>query len=191
MYFKNGIWSFLNLCSLLLQPGLFVEPKRGYVTRNSKRNYLAVLRWLSRFWLISCPGHFGLWENLKGLTDICYGCKKGNWSCFSFPSRVRVTGVFTIYTFFNMFFLWLWRWLPHRLSKRQSLSTTTVLFRTTFARMIKLNLLLKCFTVFVRQEKGNNLCQELQLIILTAICTKIPFFGAPYSFLKIDLEILK
>ena len=37
--------------------------------------------------------------------------------------------------------LWLWRWLPHRLSKRQSLSTTTVLFRTTFTRTIKLNLL--------------------------------------------------
>ena len=30
-----------------------------------------------------------------------------------------------------------------RLSKRQSLSTTTVLFRTTFTRTIKLNLLLK------------------------------------------------
>ena len=37
----------------------------------------------------------------------------------------------------------LWRWLPHRLSKRQSLSTTTVLFRTTFTRTIKLNLFLK------------------------------------------------
>ena len=33
-------------------------------------------------------------------------------------------------TWYNSF--WLWRWLPHRLSKRQSLSTTTVLFRTTF-----------------------------------------------------------
>ena len=31
--------------------------------------------------------------------------------------------------------------LPHRLSKRHSLSTTTVLFRTTFTRTIKLNLL--------------------------------------------------
>ena len=39
--------------------------------------------------------------------------------------------------------LWLWRWLPHRLSKRQSLSTATVPFRTTFTRTIKLNLLLK------------------------------------------------
>ena len=38
--------------------------------------------------------------------------------------------------------LWLWRWQPHRLSKRQSLSTTTVPFRTTFTRTIKLNLLL-------------------------------------------------
>ena len=35
-------------------------------------------------------------------------------------------------TWFNP--LWLWRWLPHRLSKSQSLSTTTVLFRTTFSR---------------------------------------------------------
>ena len=35
----------------------------------------------------------------------------------------------------------LWRWVPHRLSKRQSLSTTTVLFRTSFTRTIKLNLL--------------------------------------------------
>ena len=32
--------------------------------------------------------------------------------------------------------------IPHRLSKRQSLSTTTVLLRTTFTRTIKLNLLL-------------------------------------------------
>ena len=38
--------------------------------------------------------------------------------------------------------LWLWRWLPQRLSKRQSLSTTTVLFRTTFTWTIKFNLLL-------------------------------------------------
>ena len=51
--------------------------------------------------------------------------------------------------------LWLGRWLPHRLSKRQSLSTT-VLFRTTFIWTIILNLLtsseitpgFKPFTVF-------------------------------------------
>ena len=43
--------------------------------------------------------------------------------------------------------LWLWRRLPHRLSKRQSLSTTTVWFRTTFPRTIKLNLLLKWLLV--------------------------------------------
>ena len=39
--------------------------------------------------------------------------------------------------------VWIRRWLPRRLSKRQSLSTTTVPFRTTFTRTIKLNLLLK------------------------------------------------
>ena len=42
--------------------------------------------------------------------------------------------------------LWLWRWLPYRLSKCQSLSTG-VLFRTTFTRMIKLNLLMKWLLV--------------------------------------------
>ena len=47
----------------------------------------------------------------------------------------------TISYFINS--LWLWRWLPHRLSKCQSLSITTVLFRTTFTQTIKLNLLLK------------------------------------------------
>ena len=46
-----------------------------------------------------------------------------------------------------------WRWLPHRLSKRRSLSTTTVLFRTTFTRTIKLNLLLKWLL-------GSNLSQR-------------------------------
>ena len=40
----------------------------------------------------------------------------------------------------------------HRLSKHQSLSTTTVLFRTTFTRTIKLNLLLKWLL-------GSNLSQ--------------------------------
>ena len=50
--------------------------------------------------------------------------------------------------------LWLWRWLPHRLSKCLSLSTTTVLLRTTFTRTIKLNLLfyilslITCFPLF-------------------------------------------
>ena len=39
--------------------------------------------------------------------------------------------------------LWLLRWLSDRLSKRQSLSTTTVLFRTTFTRTVEVNLLLK------------------------------------------------
>ena len=49
--------------------------------------------------------------------------------------------------------LWLWRWLPHRLSKRQSLSTTTVLFRTTFTRTIKLNLLNLLLMLFFSTRK--------------------------------------
>ena len=49
--------------------------------------------------------------------------------------------------------LWLWRWLPHRLSKCQSLSTMTVLFRTTFTQTIILNLLTKWLL-------GSNLSQE-------------------------------
>ena len=48
--------------------------------------------------------------------------------------------------------LWLWRWLTHRLSKRQSLSKATVLFRTMFTPTIKLNLLLKWLL-------GSNLSQ--------------------------------
>ena len=59
--------------------------------------------------------------------------------------------------------VWLWRWLPHRLSKRQSLSTTTVLFRTTFTRTIKLNLLLKWLL-------GSNLWQ-LDATLLDAYVT--------------------
>ena len=39
--------------------------------------------------------------------------------------------------------LWLWRWLPHSLSKGQSMSTTTVLFRTTITWTIMLKLLIK------------------------------------------------
>ena len=43
--------------------------------------------------------------------------------------------------------LWLWRWLPHRLSKRHSLSTTTVPTRTTFTWTIKLNLVLHIYLI--------------------------------------------
>ena len=44
--------------------------------------------------------------------------------------------------------LWLWRWLPHSLSKCQSLPTTTVLFSTMLNLVIMLNVLinLSCLT---------------------------------------------
>ena len=71
-------------------------------------------------------------------------CKKPGsrsiWSC-TYCSLTVLQFVFVHQlTWYNS--LWLWRWLPHRLSKRQSLSTTIVLFRTTFTVAIKLNLLL-------------------------------------------------
>ena len=45
--------------------------------------------------------------------------------------------------------LWLWRWLPHSLSKRQSLPTTTVLFSTMLNLVIMLKVLinLSCLTM--------------------------------------------
>ena len=56
--------------------------------------------------------------------------------------------------------LWLWRWLPHGLSNRQSLTTTTVLFRTTFTWTIILNLLMKWL-------RGSNLSQSYLLCYLS------------------------
>ena len=56
----------------------------------------------------------------------------------------------SIMTWYNS--LSLWSWPPHSLSKRQSLSITRVLFRTTFTRPIILNLLLKWLL-------GSNLSQ--------------------------------
>ena len=61
--------------------------------------------------------------------------------------------------------LWLWRWLLHRLSKRQSLSTTTVLFTTTFTRTIKLKLLLKKKTL----SQTNNTATIKSAIQLLAL----------------------
>ena len=62
---------------------------------------------------------------------------------------------------------YIWRWLPHRLSKRQSLSTTTVLFRTTFTRTIKLNLLLKWPFTVLQHVTFNN---------VASVCTGLNFF---------------
>ena len=48
---------------------------------------------------------------------------------------------------------WLWRVLPHRLSRHPSLSTTTVLFKTTLDRTIKLNPLMKRTIIVVIKFK--------------------------------------
>ena len=74
------------------------------------------------------------------------------------------------------YLLWLWRWLPHRLSKRQSLSTTTVLFRTTFTRTIILNLLMKwlpgsklskCYFVLFNELSNETIDSNSRLLCPT------------------------
>ena len=74
---------------------------------------------------------------------------------------------------------WLWRWLPHRLSKCQSLSTTTILFRIKFTRTIRLNLLLK-YSLFVH-DNGKQ-----QHTILTAYDVKLK---SPHSYMPIKYLI--
>ena len=68
--------------------------------------------------------------------------------------------------------LWLWRWLLRRLSKRQSLSTKTVLFRITFTRMIKLNLLLTIICYHHHQciKFKNTWRQVIFYIIVKSLC---------------------
>ena len=80
-----------------------------------------------------------------GLTDRRPIASRLNW-----PIRSITTVKYQQLTWYNS--LWVWRWLPHRFSKRQSMSTTTVLFRTTFTRTIILNLLMKWLL-------GSNLSQ--------------------------------
>ena len=70
--------------------------------------------------------------------------------------------------------LWLWRWLPHRLSKRQSLSTTTVLFRTMFTRMINLNLLLNLFSI----------CKDMVLVLFLQWVFFFSSFSVDATFSK-------
>ena len=76
-----------------------------------------------------------------GLTDRRPIKSRLNW-----PIRSLTRVWYHQLTWYNS--LWLWRWLPHRLSKRQSLSTTTVLFRTTFTQTIILNLLIILHFIF-------------------------------------------
>ena len=80
--------------------------------------------------------------------------------------------------------LWLWRWLSHRLSKRQSLSTTTVLFRTTFTRTIKLNLLFRqlCLSPKIEYRTcSNKLLRKTLTLIFTASCRFYHSFKDQYE----------
>ena len=51
---------------------------------------------------------------------------------------------------------------PHRLWKYQSLSTSTVLFRTTFTRTIKHNLLLIIIIINIKGEKPHVGCKGIK-----------------------------
>ena len=72
-----------------------------------------------------------------GLTD-----RRPITSALNWPIRSITRVKYHQLTWYNS--LWLWRWLLHRLSKRQSLSTTVL---TTFTRTIMLNLLMKWLLV--------------------------------------------
>ena len=84
---------------------------------------------------IFCETVKGLNPGFEGLTDGQPVTSQLNWPIRSI-TRVQHHQL----TWYNS--LWLWRWLTYRLLKCQSLSTTTVLFRTMFTRTIILNLLI-------------------------------------------------
>ena len=109
----------------------------------SRRSYKTA----GRIWSITAGGISGelncdkrriethQWHN--GLTDRRPMTSPLNWPIIS------ITSVYDQQlTWYNS--LWHWGWLPHKLSKCQSLLTTTVLFRTTFTRTIMLSLLMLC-----------------------------------------------
>ena len=62
-------------------------------------------------------------------------------SRISWP-MTSTTGVLIVFTDVTEI-TWLWRWLPLRLSKPQSMSSQTVLLRTAFTRTIVLHFIMK------------------------------------------------
>ena len=69
--------------------------------------------------------------------------------------------------------LWLWKWLPHRLSKRQLLSTT-VLFRTTLIRTIDAQLTYESRICW--QSKQTSLEQLLTIKEFIVLITRVRIF---------------
>ena len=98
-------------------------------------------------------------DNLCGSHQVsCITDRRPITSRRNWPIR-SITRVYHQLTWYNS--LWLWRWPPLRLSKRQSLSTTTVLFRTTFTQTIKLNLLFKWLLGSNLSQRINNYGQNI------------------------------
>ena len=99
----------------------------------SKNYFLSVLhnKWLfnpDNRWIKRHQWHESSYQKHHGLSD-----RRPITSRLNRPIRSITRVKYHQLTRYNS--LWLWRWQPHRLSKRQSPSTT-VLFRTTFTQTI-------------------------------------------------------
>ena len=76
------------------------------------------------------------------------------------------TGVFIVSTDVTQI-TWLWRWLPLRLSKRQSMSSQTVLLRTTLTRTIVLYFMI-CWSIRNVEDWNHlKLCVWFQISATT------------------------
>ena len=111
------------------------------------------------WWVIwNCCIYRCRWRFSVFFSKFLYKCAKVN-------QNIALLTKYSLWKVWTQDF-WLWRWLPHRLSKCQSLSTTTILFRIKFTRTIRLNLLLK-YSLFVH-DNGKQ-----QHTILTAYDVKL------------------
>ena len=78
-------------------------------------------------------------------------------------------------------FAWLWRWLPLRLSKRQSLSPQTVLLRTTLTRMIII------YTYLWRDSWVQTICKRF---LLNFKSSNMVSFASVCEFIKSFYDLL-
>ena len=78
---------------------------------------------------------------------------------------------------------WLWRWLPLRLSKRLSMSSQTVLLRTTVTRTIVLYLMIWLL--------GSNHLQFYGSSVVVCLDRGYPCFRNFYSTIPVDVVRVK
>ena len=126
------------LCFIFDQTTTAQEQKSLY-----EQTLLAIKSWIASALVIRRQGKFLTLKVMLNLLLFLITDRRPIISRRNWPIRSITKSIILHHQLMWYNSLWLWRWLPHRLSKSQSLSTTTVLFRTTFTRTIKLNLLLK------------------------------------------------